>query len=160
MDKRLLRSELLATLQRDLSTLTAAALSARDEATHEESRPENKYDMHSQEAAYLAEGQARMAAELRQNIELFLALDWRDWTPNEPITIGAVVTLEGASGDSFHYFMGPAAGGAEVTIHEATVLVITPASPVGRLLLGRRRGDLIPLPTRTGKVMHTITAVA
>ena len=57
-----LRAALLAQLQSDLDLQVRAAQLARDEATHEESRPESKYDTHAQEAAYLAEGQARAAS--------------------------------------------------------------------------------------------------
>ena len=60
--------------------LSAAAL-ARDEAISEESRPENKYDTHSQEAAYLAEGQARLAGE----IEADIARCSRSWSGCSPM---------------------------------------------------------------------------
>ena len=68
MNKEALRDEICRRLRAQLSLQTGAAALARDEAISEESRPENKYDTHSQEAAYLAEGQARLAGEIEADI--------------------------------------------------------------------------------------------
>ena len=56
VNKSLLRDAILAQLRAKLALQTRAAWLARDEATNEESRAENKYDTRGQEAAYLAEG--------------------------------------------------------------------------------------------------------
>ena len=63
---RTLRDEICRRLRAQLSLQTGAAALARDEATNEESRARSKYDTHSQEAAYLAEGQGRIAAEIER----------------------------------------------------------------------------------------------
>ncbi len=145
MDKAALRDAIIRQLEADLALQTAAALTSRAEATDEESKPENKYDMHAQEAAYLAEGQARLVAELRESLTHFSALCMTSFGPNDALALGALVTIE-AEGRSRHYFLGPRSGGTEVTINGTTVLVITPASPLGRQLLGRRLGDPVMLP--------------
>jgi transcription elongation GreA/GreB family factor len=44
-----------------------------------------------------------------------------------------------------HYFIGPRAGGTEVDVGGAAVLVITPQSPLGRQLMGRQQGDRLQL---------------
>ena len=56
MNKTTVRNLIVAQLRAALELQTRAALLSRDEAISEESRPENQYDMRSQEAAYLAEG--------------------------------------------------------------------------------------------------------
>ena len=66
MDKSALRSSILRQLEADLALQTRAALTSRDEATSEESKAQNKYDTRGQEAAYLAEGQARLVAEIHE----------------------------------------------------------------------------------------------
>jgi transcription elongation GreA/GreB family factor len=156
MDKTALRDAILQRLESDLALQTAAALTSRDEATDEESKPENKYDMHAQEAAYLAEGQARLAAEIREALTHFAAMPLPTFGPEEPIALGALITLAGDGRDLF-YFLGPRSGGTEVTVNGNAILVITPASPLGRQLLGRRRGDAVTLPG--SKRPHRITAV-
>jgi len=145
MDKAALREAIIRQLEADLALQTAAALNSRAEATDEESKPENKYDMHAQEAAYLAEGQARLVADLREALTHVSSLPLASFGPNDAIALGALVTIE-TDGRPRHYFLGPRSGGTEVTIGDTTVLVITPASPLGRQLLGRRLGDPVTLP--------------
>ena len=146
--KSLVRDRIVAELQREHALQLRAAQTSRDEAISEESRPENQYDMHSQEAAYLAEGQARLAAELAENIELYRTLSFPPVTgENAPAALGSLVATE--SGASRHwYFLGPRAGGLELRVEGFDVLVLTPNSPLGRELLGKRVGDTVRLPGR------------
>ena len=157
MDKSALRDAILQRLEADLALQTAAALTSREEATDEESKPENKYDMHAQEAAYLAEGQARLAAEIREALTQFAAMPLPALGPEEPIALGALITLAG-EGRDLYYFLGPRSGGTEVAVGGKTILVITPGSPLGRQLLGRKRGEAVTLPG--SKRPHRITAVS
>lgn len=150
MNKSLLRAAILDQLKAELALQVGAATMARDEATSEESRPENKWDTHSQEAAYLAEGQARLALEIGHNIELYSSLALPAFAPGDAIAVGAVVTLE-AGNQTTTYFIGPRAGGLELTVEGRRVLVLTPSSPLGGQLIGRRVGDTVR-STRRGPV--------
>jgi transcription elongation GreA/GreB family factor len=158
MDKSLLRQTILARLQAELDTLTRAALMARDEATSEESKAENKYDTRGQEAAYLAEGQARLAAELQETIAAYQALALPDFLPGDRIAAGAVVTLE-MRGKPAVYFFGPRSGGLEISLEGRTLTLVTPHSPLGRQLTGRRVGDTVQMPARSGPATHRIVAI-
>lgn len=150
MDKLRLREALLLQLEATLALQLQAALTSRDEATHEESKPENKYDMHAQEAAYLAEGQARLVAELQETLALYRSLDFTAPPPGGRVAVGSLVRMESGPGTTAHVFLGPRSGGLEVTVDGSTVLVVTPASPLGKQLLGRSVGDSVPLPGRRG----------
>ena len=44
-------------------------------------------------------------------------------------------------------------------LNGSTVMVVTPASPLGRALMGRRNGESVLLPQGTRTVEHTIVAV-
>ena len=159
MDKALLRQALLSSLVAERDNLTRAALMAREEATSEESKAENKYDTRGQEAAYLAEGQARLAAELQETIAVYQALPLPDFSAHDSrIDVGAVVALE-ARGKSSLYFLGPRNGGLEFDVGGQTVVVVTPQSPLGRQLPGRRVGETVQLPGRGGPVPHRIAAI-
>jgi transcription elongation GreA/GreB family factor len=147
MDKTRLRQAIIERINAELEIQTRAALMAHDEATHEESKAENQYDMHAQEAAYLAEGQAKLAAELYASVSLYQNLVLPAFTPAQPIALGAVVTLD-TVGRKTHYFIGPRNGGIEVTCDGVDVIVLTPQSPLGRLLVGRRVGDTVSTPGR------------
>lgn len=155
VNKAALRDAILRQLRAELANQTNAAALARDEAISEESRPENKWDTHSQEAAYLAEGQARLAAEIGGNIDLFATMSVADVAPGEAIATGALVEL--ASGAL--YFLAPRGGGIEVEVDGRTVLVLTPQAPLGRQLLGKRAGDSVTVPGRGARGATTIVSV-
>jgi len=158
MDKTALQQAILAELQSELTLLTEAANTARDEATNEESRSEDKYDMRSQSAAYLAAGQAKLAGEIANAIAAYQALPVRRFGPGELVATGALVTLEARKRRSW-YFLGPQHGGLEVRLNGATIIVVTGASPLGRQLVGRNVGETVTLPGRTGPVMHVVVTV-
>lgn len=159
VNKSALRSAILQQLRQELARSTGAAALARDEAISEESRAENKWDTHSQEAAYLAEGQARQAAAIGESIELFGALPLPEFAPDAAIANGAVIALEDPRGRRTWYLLGPRAGGLEVESGDRRFLVVTPQSPLGRQLLGRRAGDQVTTPGRGPAAVQRIAAV-
>lgn len=159
IDKSLLLKALLVQLNAELELLVRAANLARDEATNEESRAENKYDTRGQEAAYLAEGQAKLASELSESITLFSDLELRPTPPPSSIQVGTVVQVK-RPGGIINGFLGPRSGGTEFDVDSVTYTVITPVSPLGRLLLGRKAGDTIYLPTRGKPQAHEIIDTA
>lgn len=146
MDKEPLRHAILQQLQQQLDVQTRAALTARDEATSEESRAENKYDTRGQEAAYLAEGQARIATELLESIAIFTQLPLP--TVSSPtVDIGAVVTLRSGT-TTQRLLVVPRHGGLEIQANQETITLVTPISPLGRQLVGKRPGEPVLLPGR------------
>jgi transcription elongation GreA/GreB family factor len=159
VNKAAVRDQILRQLRAEHELQLRAAQVSRDEAIDEESRPENKYDMHSQEAAYLAEGQARLAAEIAANIALYASLPLPEFPPGAPSALGALVSVENA-GKSTWYFLGPRAGGLELEAEGRTVLVVTPQSPLGRELLGKRTGDAVRLPGSRHPQTARISAVS
>lgn len=163
MNKSALREAILHQLRAELARQTNAAVSARDEAISEESRAENKWDTHSQEAAYLAEGQARLATEIGASIELYGTLPLPEFKANDVIALGAVVEVEsgGTGGKTrrHRYFIGPRAGGLELRVGGHDLLVLTPQSPLGRQLIGRRVGETIQSAGRGASAIQRIVAL-
>jgi transcription elongation GreA/GreB family factor len=158
MDKELLRQAIIAKLSEDLEVLTRAAHMAREEATDDESKAENKYDTHAIEAGYLAGSQARLAADLAESISFYKMLSLSDYSSGDAIDIGAVVGLSSRDGVDW-YFLGPRNGGLEVTCEEKSILVITPQSPLGRQLMGRRNGDTIVTSSGVRSASYKISQV-
>jgi len=158
VNKTAVRDHILIQLRNELALQSNAARVSREEAISEESKPENQYDMHSQEAAYLAEGQARLAAEIASNIALYETLSVPTAPPDGLVTLGAAVAVENASHRTW-YFIGPRAGGLELEIDGVAVLVLTPQSPLGRELMGKRVGDSVRIQTRGGLATHRIAEV-
>lgn len=140
MNKRVLIQKIIARLTGELGIYFRAAQNSRDEATHEQSKADNKYDTRGLEASYLARGQSRQAAELEASIAEFQKLEARTFAAGEGIEIGALVELE-TDGETTFYFIGPRAGGTEVVQDKKEVLVITPQSPLGSQLIGKKQGE-------------------
>ena len=159
VNKTVLRERILAHLRATLALQVNAAQLARDEATSEESRAENQYDTHSLEAGYLAEGQARQAAEIEESITIISTLPLTEFAPGAPIALGALTEVQDARGESVFYFLCPRAGGLELPHEDRTVLVVTPQSPLGRQLLGRHAGETVQLPGRKPAVSSRIASV-
>ena len=140
MNKRALIQKIVAKLTSELGIYFRAAQNSRAEATHEQSKADNKYDTRGLEASYLARGQSRQAAELEASIAEFEKLEVRKFAASDAIDLGALVELE-LEGESEFYFIGPRAGGTEVEQDEKEILVITPQSPLGAQLLEKKQGD-------------------
>ena len=140
MNKAPLIQKIIASLAESVEVLQKAARASHAEATHESSKAENKYDTRGLEAAYLAGGQARQARDLVNSIVAYEKLTLRDFSPSDPIDLAALVELE-ADGTTSTYFIGPRNGGLEVRHQRKEIMVITPESPLGQTLMGRKSGQ-------------------
>ena len=158
MKKASLIQKIIASLDTELELYAKSARAAHEEATHEQSKAENKYDTRGLEASYLAHGQSRQAAETLQAREEFLSLKARDFRPDDAIDLGALVELDGSDMHAL-YFIGPRAGGTEIVHQKKTVLVITPQSPLGSQLLGRKQGERLTLEIGSSRCDYRITQV-
>ena len=90
------------------------------------------------------------AREVAENIALGL----------REVLTNAEIELAPVAGQSTWYFLGPRAGGIELQVGNRRVMVVTPQSPLGRQLLGRRVGDDVDTPSRTIRLKLRIVSVA
>ena len=158
VNKKAVIQKIIKSLQAELETYTRAAKASHAEATAEENRAENKYDTRGLEASYLATGQANKVAELEEAIEAFSELKSKSFD-DSPIDVGALVELD-QDGENAFYFIGPSAGGTEVTEDEHKVLVITPQSPLGSQLQGRQSAEQLELSMAGAKQHIKIISVS
>ena len=158
MNKRALIKKIVAKLTSELEVYFRAAQSSRAEASHEQNKPENKYDTRGLEASYLARGQSKQAKEVQTAIAEFEKLDARKYAEGEAIGVGALIELE-TDGEKSFYFIGPRAGGTEVVQDKREVLVITPKSPLGAQLLEKKQGDRLQLELAGRKQTARIVSV-
>jgi len=140
MNKTVLLKQIVAALGESLEVIERAARASHAEATHESSRAESKYDTRGLEASYLAGGQARQALEIMDSIKMYQSLAARDFAPGDLIDLTAVVKLE-TDGVPALYFIGPKSGGVEVDFEGDEITVITPQSPLGQNLVGKKAGQ-------------------
>ena len=158
MRKKKLIAAVIERLRADIELYRRAAVAARAEATHEQSRAEHKYDTRGLEASYLARGQSRQVAEIELAIEKFEKLDAQDFAAGAPIDTGAVVELTSGR-EKNTYFIGPRAGGTELTFEKKELLVITAESPLGAQLIGKKQGEKHRFEIAGEVQQYTITEV-
>ena len=140
MNKTQVLNQIIDSLTESLEVLAKAAKASHAEATHESSKAENKYDTRGLEAAYLAGGQARQAREIMESIKVYQALTPKTFGLEDLVDLGALVEVELDRTRSL-YFIGPRNGGLEVMVERKEVTVITPQSPLGQTLMGKKAGQ-------------------
>lgn len=153
-NKQTLLEAILTQLRAKRELLMRAAGAAHEEATHEESAAENKYDTRGLEASYLAAGQSKRIAALAQAIQRFATMPLRHFGPKDPIALGALVEVIDEDQEHKWFFLAPDAGGDKISWDTRTVSLLTPQSPLGQHLLGATVGDLIEvqLPNKSIEV--------
>jgi transcription elongation GreA/GreB family factor len=159
VNKKTLLQKIVARLADEVVLYTKAARAAFEEATDEQSRADNKYDTRSLEASYLARGQAQQLADTEQALLEFKNMVLRDLGPQDRVEMGALVELTGKK-EKAMYFVGPKAGGTEIEQDGQEVMVITPQSPLGRQIVGRKQGETLQLEVGATKVAYKVTAVS
>lgn len=157
-DKRDLLKLLIERVNADLQTMSAAQRLVVDGATHEENRPENDKDTRALEQSYLARGQAQRVVELQGAVNQLKAMTLRDFSAGVVIALGALVALEDER-ETVHYFLAPAGGGLRLQVAGCEVRVVTPQSPIGQSLIGKRAGDDLDLRTPQGVTECTVATV-
>ena len=158
ISKRVIVGLIIEQLTEQLNNLAGVSRAMHADASDEQSKPEDKYDTRGLETAYLASSQARMATEMEQAVAVYQALELVKFSEKAPIEVTALVELESGGTRTLH-FLGPKGGGLEI-LHKGTeILVITPESPLGQQLLGKKVGDCIKFQTRGPAQEFRVTSV-
>lgn len=140
-------------LEQTLSTLEAAHAAAREGATHEQAKPENDKDTRALEQSYLARGQAMRIETLKAGLA---ALGTMSLSEGEVGRVGALIEVEEEDAEVC-FFLAPEGGGTKL---KGGVQVVTPASPLGRALLGKRAGDEVELKLAGKTRVLSVVAVS
>lgn len=158
-DKKAVRDALRASIAKALESMSEAARQTREGATHEESRAEGDKDMRSTEQSYLARGQAMRAEALGEELTRLEATPLRAYGEDDAIGPGALVRVSVDEAERV-FFVVPQGGGTELEVGGVRVTVVTPSSPVGAALIGRRSGEDFELPVRGVRREWVIEEVA
>ena len=159
ISKRIIVRQIIEQLTEQLATLAGASRAMHADASDEQNKAEDQYDTRGLETAYLASSQARLATETEQALAVYQSLELGKFPKTTPISLTALVELE-SSGTRTLYFLGPTSGGLEIHHHGTEVLVITPESPLGQQLLGRKAGDRVKIQTRGSVQEFRVTSVS
>lgn len=156
IDKVTLLEGIVTALEADMEVLRRAAQTAYEAATAEENIAENKYDTLGLEASYLATGQARRTAEIRQALLTYQQLLLRDYDPARGVQVSNLVILEDEQGERRRLFLGPEAAGLKIGQGDGLVTVITPRSPLGQQLVGMKVDDELGLGAQVFYIVEVV----
>jgi hypothetical protein len=137
--KQALKDELVAIVAADLERVERAYRATREGATHEEAKPENDKDTRALEQSYLARGHAMRIRELTTSLAELRDMAVRSFAPGTPAAVGALIVVAEDGVADANMFMAPHGGGSRLA--NGRVQVVTPRSPLGRALLGKRTGE-------------------
>ena len=157
MNKHAVLQLILEKLTVDLDIAQRAAQTAYETATHEENIAENKYDTLGLEASYLAAGQAKRVEEIKQSLALCQNLQLRAFDDQRGVEIGTLLGLEDERGRQQWLFLAPDAAGLKVDVVGQPVTVITPRSPLGKGLLGKRIDEEVEILVAGARQYFTVT---
>lgn len=158
MDKGHLLEQLGVVLRDELAAANRVAKDTADAANHPEARPENDKDTRKLELSYLAAGQAARAKELETGIALLTQIPVRVFGAADALAVGAFAELD-VEGKTQRVLLSPAGGGLKLADEHGEINVVTPASPLGRGLLGKCQGDAFELVIAGQRREVTIVAV-
>ena len=158
ISKAAIVKEIINQLGEELETLAGVSRAMHADASDESNKAEDQYDTRGLETAYLASSQARQATATEEALAAYHTLKLAKFTAKTPIDVTALVELE-SDGARTHYFLGPKSGGLEIRHKGSEILVITPESPLGQQLLGKKVGDRVTLETRGPAQVFRISSV-
>jgi transcription elongation GreA/GreB family factor len=147
MDKKDLVAQLVhqlsASARAALSSRDAAAAEARDGATPDEKREDARA---AHQLQSMGRAQQRRAQQALADADALGTFKPGPFAATAKIGVGAIVEIEDAdSGEGRTFFLAPV--GAGITLvgpgGDGHLSVVTPASPIGRAVLGRTNGDVV-----------------
>ncbi len=152
MDKRLLVSQLeqrLREVAHEAHRASAdAAAEARNGATGKEKRADARVAL---EYAGIAKGQNRRAQRAFAELGALSSFHPKLLSRKSPIEVGAIVEVEDEdTGEGRTFFLAPVGAGITLTGPDGDghLSVVTPASPIGKAVLGRRVGDVVDVTVK------------
>jgi transcription elongation GreA/GreB family factor len=144
MDKAALVDQLIGKLRASARTAEAesdaAAAEARDGATPGERTLDSRTAL---EFSRIARAQALRAQEIRAAIDLLSGFRPKPLARRARVELGALVEVEDEEGHGQTLFLAPAGAGEELVGPggDGFFTVVTPQSPIGSAVLGKREGD-------------------
>ena len=142
IDKASLRDALADALASELDTLMAAQQLTTEGVTHADAKQEGSKDTRAIEASYLARGQAARVASLSRDLAGVRAMPLREFSESDRVALSALVTVLNEEQQRL-LFIAPAGGGTRLELAGQSVDVVTPKSPLGRILVGAEVGDIV-----------------
>lgn len=142
MDKAELKALLLSSLDQEIDEAIKAAQQAQEAAAHQDNQPENQYDTLSLEAAYLAHGQSERILQLQQDRIRLEKWQVPEFSDDDVIATGALVTLECDLSSPRLIWITPCAS----RLLNNQVQAVSAHTPLAQRLVGLGVDDEVSLP--------------
>lgn len=152
MNRKTVIDLIIRALEARFETAKAAAQQAREAAINEESVAETKYDTFGLESSYLAHGQSQRVIECEN--------DWMQFSRQVPVegdakgkvALWSLIRLVplNSSMPLRYFFISNIAGGLSLQYQSSSLVLVSPETPVGKILLSQEEGECISL-TLAGK---------
>ena len=155
MDKQDLVDQLVRQLQASartaLAARDAAAAEAREGATPDEKREDARA---AHQLGTLGKAQQKRAQQALAEVDAVAK-----WKPAQmsAVAVGAIVEIEDPdSGEGRTLFLAPVGAGMTLTGPggDGLLSVVTPASPVGKAVIGRKEGDVVDIADREWQISY------
>jgi transcription elongation GreA/GreB family factor len=144
VDKKELLNQMLCQMKSEVETLEASAKAAASAATHEESKPENKYDTRGLEASYLAGAQNARIEQVKGSMLVLQRMELRSFRGGDAVAPSALIEME-HDGVTSWYFLVVAGAGLYLDGDGKKVVTVTTSSPMGQSLVGKYEGDAVSI---------------
>ncbi len=141
IDKSRIFAVLLEKIRSELEMVLASQQSTHEGAHHEEAKAEHDKDTRAIEQSYLALGLARRVVELQQTVATLESLNVREFKESDAVRLTALVTARDEDEATVHYLVAPVSGGTRLDVDGVEITVVTPESPLGRAIAGKKRGE-------------------
>lgn len=158
LDKAALVQKIQTDLQETFEKLKIAALATYEDATHEESKPENEYDTRGLEASYLAGAQGKRLAEVEEVFAMYKFLQLKNFTADDAIQLSALVEVS-HNNKNLYIFLVPKGGGMTVSFDGLNIQIVASSSPLGESLLGLHVDDTAIVESQTRTLEYDILSV-
>ena len=106
----------------------------------------------------LREPGSERAAELQKLLTVYRFLPRRTYGAEDPVIPSALVELELGATRAF-YFVAPSGGGLITQVDGKPVQVITPQSPLGEALLGKKVGEPVQVEIRGTRREYRVISI-
>ncbi|MEI8347420.1 MAG: GreA/GreB family elongation factor [Pseudomonadota bacterium] len=144
-------------MQDDLDVAVQELAHSREVATSTENKADED-DAGNLEASYLESAQSKRLLEIKNGLGILNGLKIREFKAKDLITVTALVKLTWDKKE-FYYFILPESGGLKIDYRNKEIMLITPQSPLGRELLGKKIGETIEVGTPNSTREYEIKAV-
>jgi transcription elongation GreA/GreB family factor len=150
MDKAYLVTQLSARVQAMNATAARAAADAAADA-----------QSGAQRAVNLATGHVQRSAAALEAVHAVESFHPKPFGKGQPVGLGALVEVESDDAGGKTLFIAPVCGGAELEGPggDGLFLVVTPTSPIGRAVMGKRVGAVVEVVVQGEVTEWTITWV-